>query len=143
MVKINKNKIIQKIKLLTDTKVLGILAFAVISLLVSWSGLQVIQKNYQLERKISADRQRNTVQQLENSNLALKNKYYESNQYLELAARRQFGKAAPGEKLYLIPDDVALAKIVDLPKPEKTKPQPELRSKYRQNFDAWMKFLFH
>lgn len=141
--KINKDKIIHRAKLLTDTRVLGLLAFAAVALLVSWSGLQVIQKNYQLERKISADRQRNKVQELENSNLALKNKYYESNQFLELAARRQFGKAASGEKLYLIPEEVALAKTIDAPKAEETELQAKPKSKQQQNFDAWMKFLFN
>lgn len=141
---INKNSIVEKLRLLTDTRVLGLLAFAVIALLVSWSGVGVIQKNYQLERKISVDRQRNELDKLQNENLRLKNKYYESDQFLELAARRQFGKAAEGEKLYVVPEAIALSKTIDPPKTAEV-PDTQLkpRPKYRQNFDAWMKFLFH
>lgn len=137
-----KQKIIEKLHLLTDARVLGLIAFGLIAVLVTWSSIKVVQINYDLEKKISIARQRNAVEQLENENLKLKNKYYESNQFLELAARRQFGKAAAGEKLYVVPENVALSKTIDLPKQQQTSLGPETKSKSRQNFDAWMKFLF-
>ncbi len=105
---LNKNDLIKKFQAITDTRVLGLLAFGVVAVLVTWSGIKVVQTNYELEKKISVNKQRNDVEQLENQNLKLKNKYYESSQYLELSARRQFGKAAPGEKLYTVPQAVAL-----------------------------------
>ena len=139
----NKNDIINKFKTLADTRVLGLLAFGVVALLVTWSGIKVVQTNYELEKKISISKQRNSVEQLENQNLKLKNKYYESSQYLELSARRQFGKAAPGEKLYTVPESVALAKTIDTPKTQKaTEEAEENKPKFKQNFDDWMKFLF-
>lgn len=142
--KLNKNNIVTKFQAVTDTRVLGLLAFGVVALLVTWSGIKVVQTNYELEKKISVSKQRNGVEELENQNLKLKNKYYESNQYLELSSRRQFGKAAPGEKLYTVPQSVALSKTVDTPKTaqqtaEKTE---ENKPKFKQNFDDWMKFLF-
>jgi cell division protein FtsB len=141
--KINKNKIVDKAKMLSDTRVLSLLAFGVVAVLVTWSGIKIVQTNYELEKKISISKQRNEVEKLENENLKLKNTYYQTAQYLELAARRQFGKAVPGEKLYLVPESVALSKTIELPKdqklPEQTgKPKP----KYRQNLDAWADFLF-
>ncbi len=141
---LNKNNIINKFQAVTDTRVLGLLAFGVVALLVTWSGIKVVQTNYELEKKISVSKQRNGVEELENQNLKLKNKYYESNQYLELSSRRQFGKAAPGEKLYTVPQSVALSKTVDTPKTtqqaaEKTE---ENKPKFKQNFDDWIKFLF-
>lgn len=128
---------------LKDVRVLGQIIFAVLVLMVSWSGVKVIQTNYDLQKQISALEQQNAIEKLENTNLNLKNKYYNTDQYLELAARRQFGKAAPGETELLVPKSVALAHTVDTStKPtQKTVPSPD--SRYQQNFRAWMNFFLH
>ena len=89
--------------------------FGVVALLVTWSGIKVAQNNYDLGKKVSVIQQRNDVASLENQNLKLKNKYYESNEFLELAARRQFGRAAAGEKMYIVPSDVSLKSTVEMP----------------------------
>ena len=139
----NKNNLLARFEKLTDSRVLGLLAFGVVALLVTWSGIKVVQTNYELEKKISVSRQKNAVSQLENENLKLKNKYYESDQYLELSARRQFGKAAPGEKLYTVPENVALSKTIDpLPTAGQEEQKEENKPKYQKNFDDWMSFLF-
>jgi cell division protein FtsB len=140
----NKNKIIQKLRVFTDTRVWGLMAFGVVALLVTWSGIKVVQTNYELEKKISVARQENSIAQLEADNLRLKNKYYESSQYLELTTRRQFGKAAPGERLYTVPESVALLKTVEsqIP-PDVAAQQASVKPKYQQNFDDWMQFLLH
>lgn len=139
----NKKDISQKIKTLSDTRVLSLIAFGVVALLVTWSGVKVIQKNYELDKKITISKQKNEVQKLENENMRLKNEYFRSAQYLELSARRQFGKAAPGERLYVVPESVALSKTIDIPKDQKiTATNTKAKSKAQQNFDAWMNFLF-
>lgn len=141
----NTKKIIEKSKTLSDTRVLGLLAFGVIALLVTWSGVKVVQTNYELDKKISIAKQRNAISKLENDNLRLKNTYYETNQFLELASRRQFGKALPGEKLFIVPKEVALAKTVDMPATQieaSGEVDPKSLPKYQQNLNAWSKFLF-
>lgn len=142
---LNKNALIKKFEMLSDTRVLGLLAFGVVALLVTWSGIKVVQTNYELEKKIAITKQRNAIEELENQNLKLKNKYYESSQYLELSARRQFGKAAPGEKLYTVPESVAITKTIEPLKKEETvqSKNDENKSKFRKNFDDWMEFLFN
>ncbi len=139
----NKKIIVEKIRLFTDTRVLSLLAFGVVALLVTWSSIEVVQTNYELEKKISVARQENAIAQLENENLKLRNKYYESAQYLELTTRRQFGKAGPGEKLYTVPESVALAKTIPSQATEQEAvEQANTQPKYQQNFDEWMDFLF-
>jgi cell division protein FtsB len=140
----NKNTIIDKFRLLTDTRVLGLLAFGVVALLVTWSGIKVVQTNYELEKKIAVARQENAIAQLENENLKLRNQYYESAQYLELTTRRQFGKAAPGEQLYTVPESVALSKTIEGQPTagEAAGQETSKKPKYQQNFDDWMQFLF-
>lgn len=128
---------------LKDVRVIGLIVFCVIALLVTWSGLGAIQTNFVLQKQIARLEQENRVKELENTNLKLKNQYYDTEQYLELQARRQFGKAAPGETMVLVPESVALAKTIELKKdvPEETLPAPE-KPGYQQNFEAWMDFFF-
>jgi cell division protein FtsB len=142
----SKNTIIRRFNQLTDVRALGLLAFGVIAVLITWSGLKVAKTNYDLEKKISQLEQRNEVEQLQNDNLRLHNEYYKSDQYLELAARSKFNKAASGEKLYLIPEEVEVSNTLESPQQARkdkeergNKPKP----KYRQNLDTWMKFLFN
>lgn len=139
----NKEEILERIKLLSDPRNVGLIAFGIVALLVTWSGVKTVQTNFELDKKISIAKQRNDIARLENENLKLKNTYYESDQFLELAARRQFGKAAPGEQLYLVPEEVAMARTVDMPTDEKgSEPAPAPKPKYQQNFEAWSEFLF-
>lgn len=130
---------------LRDVRFLGFLVFGVLVLLASWSGVTVIETNYDLQKQISQIDQQNQVQQLTNNNLKLQNEYYNTDTYLELTVRKQFGKGAPGEQLLLVPKDVALAHAKELPTSQmqtvaKKQTNPPT---YRKNFDAWMNFLFH
>jgi cell division protein FtsB len=142
--KIKNSPYVQYAKELRDVRVLGLLAFVVIILLVSWSGIKSIQTNYELQQKIARLEQEVEVKELENANAELRNQYLETDQFLELAARRQFGKAAPGEKLVLVPEAVALANSIPTEESEKPKPQPQAKkSEYQRNFEAWMQFFFN
>jgi cell division protein FtsB len=133
-----------KLQFLNDTKNLGLIAFGVIALLVSWSGVNSIQANYGLQKQISELSQQNTVAELENTNLKLRNEYLKTDQYLELAARRQFGKAAPGETVVNVPKKVALANTVE-PKNVAIKVATTEESKpfYLKNLQAWVDFFLH
>lgn len=137
-----KSDLIQR---LGDVRNLGLIAFGVIALLVTWSGIKVVQTNYDLQKQISAMRQQNRVKQLANSNLALKNRYYETDQYLELAARRLHNKALPGERLLIVPEAVALNHSADVPEPEPVDKAASAEAEgpwYERNFNAWLDFLF-
>lgn len=126
-----------------DVRVLGLLVFGVIALLVTWSGLGAIQANFVLQKQVSRLQQENQVKELENVNLKLKNQYYNTDQYLELQARKQFGKAAPGESLILVPKTVALKYTVDEKKEQKpAEVQKPAKPVYQQNFEDWMRFFF-
>lgn len=118
--------------------------FGLVVLLITWSSFRVLQVNYELQKKEAYLRQKNEITKLENENLKLKNTYLETDEYLELTARRQFNKAAEGESLYLIPKEVAMSKTIDLPKDkaEEEAAKAANKSKYRQNLEEWMDFLF-
>lgn len=128
-----------------DVRAVGLVLFLVIVLLVSWSGIKVIDTNYRLQKDISRLEQQNQVSRLTNTNLKLQNEYYQTDQYLETAARQDFGMAAPGETMLNIPADVALAHTTDLPdtEQEQVRKTEAKRPAYQRNFQAWMNFLLN
>jgi cell division protein FtsB len=127
-----------------DVRAIGLLVFGVVVLLISWSGVKVIQSNFELQKKISTLSQENAVRQLANDNLELRNQYLKTDQFLELAARRQFGKGAPGETLITIPKAVALKHTVEPAAPSaKAKAEPDHKPTYQKNFEAWMNFFLN
>lgn len=142
--KINSSDFHKKYQKFTDIRVVGLVMFGFVVILITWSSLRVLQVNYELQKKESYLRQKNEITKLENENLKLKNTYFETDEYLELTARRQFNKAAAGESLYLIPKEVAMGNTVELPqdKAEEEAKKEANKPKYRQNFEAWIDFLF-
>jgi len=126
----------------SDTRALGLIGFALVASMVAYNSAQVIQKNYELEKRISSLKQRNEVLKLENENQKLRNKYFESDAYVELTARRQLGKAKEGERLYLIPRSLAEASSVEIkPFVEETKPTSQSKNKYQKNIENWVRFF--
>ena len=126
-----------KFKELIDVRNIGLYVFTFIVIAVFWSGVKTVQTNYQLQRKVATLEQENEVKRLENDNLRLRNKFLETEQYLELAARRQFAKASPGEAVYNVPEEVAL----QYAPPEQSKPESTNGNEEVGNFQAWKDFL--
>ena len=128
-----------------DVRFLGLMVFLVVALLISWSGVKVINTNYGLQKQISSLTQQNQVQQLANTNQQLQNQYYATPQYLELAARQDFGLAAPGETELMVPESVAMAHTVALTDQTVTQ-RSATRAKqpaYQRNLQAWIDFFLH
>ena len=132
-----------RVKQLIDVRNIGLYIFGLLVLAITWSGAKTNQTNYQLQKKISNLNQKNDVANLENENLKLQNKFLQTDEFLDMAARRQFGKAAPGERVYVIPKSVALSytsKIVPTPTVLKPKTQNQ-KSGITQNLTDWREFL--
>ncbi|HET7640937.1 MAG TPA: septum formation initiator family protein [Ktedonobacteraceae bacterium] len=140
-----RSKLLAFAQQLRDVRTVGLYAFLVVVLLLSWSGAKVIDTNYGLQRQIANLEQQNTVAELGNQNLKLQNDYYNTPQYLELTARANFGLAAPGETVLVVPKATAIAHTVQLPDAER---QQATKTKgkqpaYQRNFQAWMNFFLH
>jgi len=140
--KYQKHPYIQQFR---DVRAIGLAVFGVIALMVTWSGIKAVQTNYGLQKQISGLQQQNAVTELLNNNQKLQNQYLNTNEFLELSARREFGLAAPGEKVLLVPQNVALAHAKDLSVDETTNQNLASANKpmYQQNFEHWMDFFFH
>lgn len=133
---------------LSDVRNIGMIAFGVVAILVTWSSIKVVQTNYGLQKQLSELQQKNDVQKLSNENLKLKNQYFETDDYLELAARKYFNKAKEGESLIIVPKDVALKYSVETTPLKTVADATSLTNKAsgnsaEKNFNAWLDFLFH
>ncbi|HEX5447803.1 MAG TPA: septum formation initiator family protein [Candidatus Saccharimonadales bacterium] len=127
---------------LRDPRNIALYIFCAVVLAIAWSGVRTMQSNYSLQKKIAALKQQDAVLRLQNENAALQNDFYQTDEYLDLAARQDLGLAAPGEKVELIPKAVAL-KYVDqslAPSGGGLK-SADTRSKIMKNIEAWRDFL--
>lgn len=98
-----------------------------------WNTMDALQRNYQLQRQVDIMKQEVALYELENQTLEFQKKYYQSAEYIELSARQRLNKAAPGEKVIILP-----------PVQEKQqKPGLALRAKNNEtNFEQWIHFFF-
>lgn len=125
-----------------DVRAIGLLIFLFVALVISWSGVKSIQTNYELQQRIAQLRQQNQVQELANANQELDNEYLASEEYLDLAARQNFGLGIPGETLLVVPEDVAKKNVSAPPQDKRPTPTSE-QPFYQRNFQAWMNFFLN
>ncbi len=124
-----------------DPRLLGLVLLACVGLSVIWNGARVVQQNYGLIQKVAVLEEQNRILELQNRNKEIQNEYYRTPEFAELKARRVNGKALPGEQVYLIENETALAGL-KTPQQETVEAQPENKPQYQQNFEAWMDFFF-
>jgi cell division protein FtsB len=136
--KIKNNSIIVN---LFNSKNIGLYALALVAFSVTWSSVRIIQKNYELEKSISSLEQQVAVIDQQTQNQKLINEYYKTDTYLDFAARKYFSKAAPGEKIIIVPAEVADNYIVKVPESQKTVATVKKVPKVLQNLSAWGDFL--
>lgn len=133
------------IKNISDVSFLGQIGIVIIALLVSWSTAKAIQQNYDLQKQVAQAEKENELQELKNSNLKIKNQYLETDEYLELAARRHLGMAAPGETLIIIPKGVAISYTAEGSIETDDDMQKNIEGSkpfYQKNLEAWGRFFF-
>ena len=131
---------------LHDPQTWGLIVLAFIATAVTWSGAKSIQQNFELQKKVVVLQEQNKVQKLQNETQKLRNEYYKTDEYKELSARRIFGKAAPGEQVYIVPKEVALAQVSpqqNTQTAQQAPANPVTLPKYQQNVQDWLDFFFH
>jgi len=137
---INKIKSLSKKIANIDARTIGLLAILIVAISVTYSSAQIIHKNFLLQQEITKLQQENALQAQINKNQNLKNQYYTTDAYLDIAARRYFNKAAPGEKVYLVPQEVAMANTIPLPEGTAAG-NDDSEPKFIKNWRLWIDFL--
>ena len=141
MQKVNINKIIYTIRhdYLTFNNLVILVAFLIAASWV-WGSLQAMQRNYGLQRDLDQKNRSLQVTQLQRDSLELQKRFYQTDEYKELAVRQSLGFVMPGEKVLLLPANSAEAKAegtatsgVAVVEPEQTR---------TSNLEQWINFLF-
>lgn len=110
---------------------------------VFWSSASIIQQNFELQQKVAEIESENRIIELENQNKALQNAYLETDEFAEITARRINGKAANGERIYILPKEVALGALRDSGNDEAEQPAvAEVKAQWQQNLEAWLSVYF-
>jgi len=105
-----------------------------------WGSLQVMQRNYGLQKEVDYKKRQLQLAELQKDSLELQKRYYETNEYKELAARESLGLVMPGEKVLILPDNSEAAKASDAKKSGTVAvvvPQDKT-----SNLEQWLNFLF-
>ena len=77
-------------------------AFLLIALMITSATIEQIDRNHQLEALVSERNRQQAFLEQQIANQKLENQFYQTNYYLELEARRQFGLVAKGESLIIL-----------------------------------------
>lgn len=96
--------------------------------------ISALSKNWELAKKLEAQKRKKAVLELEVETLELENQFYRSEEYQELAARRQQNKVLKGEKVVFLPENSAAVK-------NKYKPAVKIEQEEPSNLEQWLMFL--
>ena len=117
---------------------LVILAALLIAAGWAWGSLQVMQRNYALQREVDYKKRQLQLAELQKENLRLQNKFYQTDEYKELALRDSLGLVMPGEKLLILPENSAEAKAAD----KEATQTADATVQETSNLEQWLNFLF-
>lgn len=112
-----------------------LLAAILLTLSWIWGTMQALQRNYALQQEVTREQQQVELLDIETQTLVFQQRYLQSNEYLELAAREHLNKANPGEHVILLPDHG----VTDT---QKTARQQAAAIVPPSNFQQWMSFFF-
>ena len=117
-------------------------AVIVVALMIAagwaWGSLDVMQKNYKLQKELDDKSRQLIVAQLDTDSAKLEQRYYKTDEYKELAVRQRLGLVIPGERVLILPLNSEAVKEADKTKLANSVVQPLPMS----NFSEWMNFLF-
>jgi len=139
MKKINIRRIYYRIyhDYLTINNAVIVVAFIIAAGWV-WGSLNVMQRNYTLQKELDDKSRQLLVAQLDTENAKLEQRYYQTDEYKELAVRQRLGLVTPGESVLILPPNSEEAKDADKTNTVASSVQETSISNFRQ----WINFLF-
>jgi len=103
-----------------------------------WGSLDVMQRNYSLQKELDDKSRQLIVAQLDNENAKLEQRYFRTDEYKELAVRQRLGLVTPGESVLILPPNSEAVKAADITNSVvSSAPQVSI-----SNFTQWINFLF-
>jgi hypothetical protein len=78
-----------------------------------WGSLGVMQRNYTLQKELDDKSRKLVVAELDLAKAKLEQRYYNTDEYKELAVRERLGLGASGESVLILPPNSEVAKNAD------------------------------
>ncbi|HEU4830830.1 MAG TPA: hypothetical protein VFS65_01515 [Candidatus Saccharimonadales bacterium] len=103
-----------------------------------WGSLGVMQRNYTLQKELDDKKRQLIVAQLDTDSAKLEQRYYNTDEYKELAVRERLGLVTPGERVLILPPNSKTAIQAD----EVVKTPVQASALPDSNFNQWVNFLF-
>jgi cell division protein FtsB len=140
MLKLNIRKHIYTFRhtYLTFNNIIIFVAFFIAASWV-WGSLQVMQRNFALQKQVDQKSRQLELTQLQRDSLELQKRFFQTNEYKELAARETLGLVMPGEKLIILPANSQ--SVIDADKAASTT-VASLPQDTSSNIEQWLNFLF-
>lgn len=125
-------------KYLTFNNIVIAVAFLIAASWV-WGSLQVMQRNFNLQKEVDRKSQQLELAQLQKDSLELQKRFFQTDEYRELAARQSLGLVMPGESVMILPPNSPAVIEADKNVGNTTVAavQPEV-----SNIEQWLNFLF-
>lgn len=124
-------------KYLTFNNIVILVAFLIAASWV-WGSLQVMQRNFTLQKEVDQKQRQLQLTELQKDSLELQSRYYQTDEYRELATRESLGLVMPGENIIILPPNSQAAIDAD-------KTPAIVASSNQQtssNLEQWLNFLF-
>ena len=105
-----------------------------------WGSLNMMTRNYQLQGELSDKKRQLALMQVDVDNKRLAQKYYKTDEFLELSARESLNLVKPGERMLILqsPSTEVQQKIDS----EKNISVNRVEINKDSNIDQWVNFLF-
>jgi len=103
---------------------------------------RVIYLNYQLNKKTDQMKSDIAKIQQQNKNLANLNIYYQSDSFKEVEARRTLGLVKPGEKVALVPTELAPTDFNTSVQSQAAQIAPKEKVVINKNYQLWWQYFF-
>lgn len=127
------------VKKYISTNDLVLVAALLLALGLAWNTVTAMQRNYYLQQKYNQLTAEVELLKIKNQNLRYNIEYLKTDEFLEVAAREKFNKAAPGETLVYLPKSGQDAQSA-VAKTE-VKQKAKLATGWRANVSAWWEFF--
>jgi cell division protein FtsL len=129
------------LKNITNPELIAGIVIAVTVVAVTINTSSVIMQNYTLQRDVQVAEQKVAIAQAELDTQKLRNNYFTSDAFLDIASRKQLSKGAPGEKLIIVPKSVAMLYVTKLKATDSPLPIESPSQNSGSNLQKWGLFL--
>lgn len=122
----------------TTSNAVVVVAF-IVAISWAWGSVSVMERNYKLQHDVDDKNRQAKLIELENARLKYEQRYYQSDEYRELAVRQRLGLVAPGEHVIIVPENSPRAKQWD--RQQQTRQSVQTVEERPSNLQQWLTFL--